>query len=119
MERNGEKRFRALVHGLPVRSDENGAGIEFEPIVPVPDAADFVFIGEFRALKGIQVLLEALGPPPVLVVMEATGHYWKNLFAALTAKGFKVALVNPLRTNRFAASSSNTPDFEKTAKKKA
>jgi transposase len=38
-----------------------------------------------------------------LVAMEATGHYWKNLFAALTARGFKVALVNPLRTNRFAA----------------
>lgn len=33
---------------------------EFEPIAPGPGAADFVFIGEFRALKGIQVLLEAL-----------------------------------------------------------
>jgi transposase len=33
--------------------------------------------------------------------MEATGHYWQNLFAALVAEGYAVALVNPLRTNRF------------------
>lgn len=54
---------------------------------------------------GYLKLFELLGPAEdtVLVAMEATGHYWKNLFAALTAKGFKVALVNPLRTNRFAA----------------
>jgi transposase len=38
----------------------------------------------------------------ILVVMEATGHYWQNLFAALVAHGFAVALVNPLRTHRFA-----------------
>jgi transposase len=34
--------------------------------------------------------------------MEATGHYRQNLFAALLAHGDKVALVNPLRTHRFA-----------------
>ena len=34
--------------------------------------------------------------------MEATGHYWQNLFAALAAPGFAVALLNPLRTRRFA-----------------
>jgi hypothetical protein len=28
--------------------------------------------------------------------------YWKNLFAALVAAGFAVALLNPLRTRRFA-----------------
>ena len=37
-----------------------------------------------------------------LVVMEATGHYWQNLFAALIAEGYAVAVVNPLRTHRFA-----------------
>jgi hypothetical protein len=31
-----------------------------------------------------------------------TGHYWKNLFAALSAEGFAVALLNPIRTRRFA-----------------
>ncbi len=52
---------------------------------------------------GYQQLLTLLGPPTAtLVVMEATGHYWQNLFAALAAEGFAVALINPLRTRRFA-----------------
>lgn len=42
------------------------------------------------------------GPADVLVAMEATGHYWQNLFAALAAAGYAVALLNPLRTRRFA-----------------
>jgi transposase len=41
-------------------------------------------------------------PTDVLVAMEAPSHYWKNLFAALVAAGFAVALLNPLRTRRFA-----------------
>ena len=41
-------------------------------------------------------------PGDVLVAMEATGIYWRNLCAFLVAEGFSVALVNPLRTNRFA-----------------
>jgi transposase len=53
--------------------------------------------------EGYQKLLNLLGPPAdTLVAMEATGHYWKNLFAALVAAGFAVALLNPLRTRRFA-----------------
>jgi transposase len=53
--------------------------------------------------EGYARLLEALGSPEgALVAMEATGHYWKNLFAALAARGFAVALLNPLRTHRFA-----------------
>lgn len=38
----------------------------------------------------------------VLVAMEATGHYWRNLFAFLASEGYQVALLNPLRTSRFA-----------------
>jgi transposase len=34
--------------------------------------------------------------------MEATGHYSRNLFSALIARGHTVALINPLRTHRFA-----------------
>ena len=34
--------------------------------------------------------------------MEATGHYWRNLFAYLVTEGFTVALLNPVRTRRFA-----------------
>ena len=33
---------------------------EFVPVQPAPDAADFVFVGELRDLKGIHVLVEAL-----------------------------------------------------------
>jgi transposase len=52
---------------------------------------------------GYQALLELLGPPAeCLVAMEATGHYWQNVFAVLAAAGFRLALINPLRTNRFA-----------------
>jgi transposase len=38
----------------------------------------------------------------VLVAMEATGHYWQNLFAVLAGHGYSIALLNPLRTSRFA-----------------
>lgn len=48
-------------------------------------------------------LLNLLGPAEsVVIAMEATGHYWQNLFAFLTAHGFAIALLNPLRTRRFA-----------------
>jgi transposase len=53
--------------------------------------------------EGHAKLLSLLGSATdILIVMEATGHYWKNLFAVLTAGGFPVALINPLRTHRFA-----------------
>lgn len=53
--------------------------------------------------EGYKSLVQALGEPKdVLVAMEATGHYWKNLFAHLASGGFQVALLNPLRTRRFA-----------------
>jgi len=50
---------------------------------------------------GHDALLKALGKPPVLIVMEATGHYWKNLFAMLVAAGHDVALLNPFVVRRF------------------
>jgi transposase len=53
---------------------------------------------------GYQKVLALLGTPnELLIAMEATGHYWKNLFAVLTAAGYSVALLNPLRTRRFAS----------------
>lgn len=52
--------------------------------------------------EGYAKLLAVLDPiRPALVVMEATGHYWKNLFATLAGAGHNVALINPLRTHRF------------------
>jgi transposase len=52
---------------------------------------------------GYEKLFALLGPAgDLLIAMEATGHYWQNLFAALAAAGYAVALLNPLRTRRFA-----------------
>lgn len=56
-------RYRALV-GAPrhlARVVHNGIDDhEFEPIAPAADAADFVYVGELRAAKGIDILLKAL-----------------------------------------------------------
>jgi len=74
----GRDAFAAKV-GPPrgvVRVVHNGlAPSEFAPVRPGPGAADFVFVGELRALKGIDTLLEALrlldpgpdGPTAVIV----------------------------------------------------
>jgi transposase len=52
---------------------------------------------------GYARLFELLGTPDdLLVALEATGHYWRNLLVALIAKNYAVAVVNPLRTARFA-----------------
>jgi len=46
---------------VPVRVIPNGVKSEdFEPCLPAPDAADFVFVGELRDIKGVDVLLKAL-----------------------------------------------------------
>ncbi len=59
-----------------VRVVHNGlAEEEFVAAIPLPDAADFLFVGELRSLKGIDTLLEALrridarpeGPSAVIV----------------------------------------------------
>jgi transposase len=52
---------------------------------------------------GYEKLLGLLGSPSELVVaLEATGHYGKNLCAFLRCRGFGVAVINPIRTHRFA-----------------
>jgi transposase len=76
-------------------------------VVAAVDAAQAVVLkptGFTEDAVGYQEMLTLLGPPTdTLVAMEATGHYWKNLFAVLMAQGFAIALLNPLRTHRFAA----------------
>jgi transposase len=53
--------------------------------------------------EGYAQLFQLLGTPEdCLVALEATGHYWRNLFVSLVAKGYAVAVLNPLRTRRFA-----------------
>jgi transposase len=78
----------ASEHHVLARLDARGVPIG----KPVPFTED---------REGYDTLLRLLGPPPVLVAMEATGHHWKNLYAALVATGHHVALLNPLRTRRF------------------
>ena len=51
---------------------------------------------------GYERLRQLLGlSADTLVAMEATGHYWMNLFAMLAAEGYAIALLNPRRTSRF------------------
>jgi transposase len=74
-----------------VASVDEAGGVQLKPTAFAEDA------------DGYDTLFARLGPPgQTLVAMEATGHYWKNLFAALVARGFAVVVLNPLRTHRFA-----------------
>jgi hypothetical protein len=61
---------------------------------PVSVQEEAAVYDRLRALLG--------APQDCTIAMEATGHYWKNLFARLTAEGFSIALINPVRTLRFA-----------------
>lgn len=84
--------------GIDIASEMHVAAVvdEASQVVVRPTA-----FGEDAA--GYARLRELLGSPQdLLVAMEATGHYWQNLFAYLAAEGFAVALLNPLRTRRFA-----------------
>lgn len=71
--------------------DESGA-VVLKPLAVSEDAA---------GRQALRSALEALKPVG-LVALEATGHYWRNLYADLVAAGEAVALLNPLRTRRFA-----------------
>lgn len=55
--------FRAKI-GTPRGPDQvvhNGvAGSEFEPVVLAPDVTDLLYLGEFRTLKGIDTLIDAV-----------------------------------------------------------
>lgn len=64
---------------------------------------------------GYERLFRLLGSAAdVLVVLEATGHYWRNLFAALCTRGFRSAVVNPLRIRRFAEEDLRRAKTDKT-----
>jgi transposase len=85
--------------GIDIASETHVAGVVGETGEVLVKATPFA-----EDAPGYAKLFGLLGPPgEVLVAMEATGHYWKNLFAALAAHSYTVALINPLRTHRFAA----------------
>lgn len=75
-------------------------------VVAVVDERSDVLVGATTFTEdaaGYEKVLKLLGAPgDVLVAMEATGAYGKNLFAVLVTNGHSVAVVNPLRTYRFA-----------------
>ena len=48
-----------------------------------------------RALAWLEGLAES--PSEVVVGMEATGHYWMALYSFLVAKGYPVAVINPVQ----------------------
>ena len=104
-----------LVVGIDVGAEVHHVAVvdQSEAVVVKPTAFEetavgyeelFALLARAGARGGADLPLATASVPPqsTLVVMEATGHYWQNLFAALMARGLAVALVNPLRTHRFA-----------------
>lgn len=56
-----------------------------------------------ESAEGHAALLASLKhlAPIACVALEATGHYWKNLAAALLANGYPLVVLNPLQASRF------------------
>jgi len=50
---------------------------------------------------GLSTLLKKLpsGSTEIIFGLEATGHYWLNLYCALTTKGFQVKVINPMQSD--------------------
>lgn len=89
--------FRMIGHPTqPTPVIHNGLSpAEFEPIVPDADAKDFVFIGEFREMKGIPYMLEALvevrapGGRPATIAMAGDGPDREGILALIASLGLK------------------------------
>jgi glycosyltransferase involved in cell wall biosynthesis len=76
---------------------------EFEPVAPRPDAADFLYIGEMRALKGTDIFIDALDRAskalarPLTAVMVGSGE--TQTYAAQVARlglGDRIRLMPPM-----------------------
>ena len=76
---------------------------EFEPVVPAPDAADFLYIGEMRALKGTDIFIDALDRAskalarPLTAIMVGSGE--TQAYAEQVARlglGNRVKLLPPM-----------------------
>ena len=84
--------------GIDIGSDKHTVAVVDGDGAVVHKAKDFA-----EDLDGYQTLFEILQTPEdTLIAMEATGHYWQNLFATLAANGYAVVLLNPIQTRRFA-----------------
>ena len=69
----------------------------------VDEAGGILKAGEFQSnAAGFEKLLKVLIKFEVeLIGMEATGHYWRNLWQALVQAGYKCSLLNPTSTVYF------------------
>jgi len=84
--------------GIDVGSEQHAVAIVNESGEPLQRSISITEDSE-----GYRRLRDLLGDPTdCFIAMEATGHYWKNVFGYLTAEGFDIALLNPIRTRRFA-----------------
>jgi glycosyltransferase involved in cell wall biosynthesis len=81
-----------------VRVVHNGVSTaEFEPIVVAPDATDLVFLGEFRHVKGVVVLIDAIaslhrGGAPVTATLVGGGAEADPLHAQVARLGLDRAI---------------------------
>lgn len=89
-------RFRAAIGTppCPVRIVHNGLRpAEFTPVMPRQDAADVVYVGELRMLKGVDVLIEALAAlglaqnRPVRAALVGSGPDRERFEALAEARG--------------------------------
>lgn len=73
--------------------------------VTVLDATGKVVLSGFRfanSQAGLASLCAQLAPfTPLQLALEATGHYWLPLYEALVARGYTVAVFNPLQIKAY------------------
>lgn len=86
----------------PTRVIHNGlAPDEFVPVAQEPGAADFIFVGELRGLKGIHVLVEALAGvtrpdgSPATLIMAGDGPERDQLIARIAEIGLSDRVTLP------------------------
>ncbi len=74
---------------------------EFASVPEQPDASDFVFIGDMRAIKGVDILIEALAlirqRRPVSAVLVGDGPELADYKALIKARGLETSVSFPGR----------------------
>ncbi len=70
---------------------------EFDPIVPAPDATDIVYVGEFRHIKGADLLIDAVARlhsdgKPVTLTLAGDGEELEGLKAQIRKLGLAEAV---------------------------
>src|SRR5712692_2661561 len=108
--------FHARIGAAPAleRVVHNGlAAAEFAPVAPAADAADIVFVGELRTLKGVDVLIEALAlvavsGPPVSATIVGSGPDADALASASGPLPTMVAVTGGPETAMSASASIST-----------